>query len=50
MVIGSVRGNIYWAAIEAQLLWGDAQPFYERIGYTVYGVLKGRPIGTVSIT
>lgn len=47
MVIGSVRGNVYWAAIEVQLLWVDARPFYERIGYTVYGMLEDRPIGTV---
>jgi GNAT superfamily N-acetyltransferase len=81
MVIGGVRGNIYWDGIEVELLWVDdaprrrgigqalmqraeafarergavvaylrtvdARPFYERIGYTVYGVLEDRPIGTV---
>lgn len=81
MVIGGVRGNIYWGGIEVELLWVDdahrrrgigqalmqraeafarergavvaylrtvdARPFYERIGYTVYGVLEDRPIGTM---
>lgn len=81
MVIGGVRGNIYWNGIEVELLWVDdgqrhrgvgrmlmaraeafarergavisylrtvdARPFYERIGYTVYGVLEDRTIGTV---
>ena len=35
------------AAVIAYLRTVDARPFYERIGYEVYGVLEDRPIGTV---
>ena len=34
-------------AVIAYLRTVDAQPFYERIGYAVYGTLEDRPIGTV---
>jgi GNAT superfamily N-acetyltransferase len=34
-------------AVIAYLRTVDARPFYERIGYEVYGVLEDRPIGTV---
>lgn len=34
-------------AVVAYLRTVDARPFYESIGYEVYGVLEDRPIGTV---
>ncbi|WP_028795651.1 GNAT family N-acetyltransferase [Thalassobaculum salexigens] len=34
-------------AVVAYLRTVDARPFYERMGYAVYGVLEDRPIGTV---
>lgn len=34
-------------AVIAYLRTVDARPFYERLGYAVYGVLEDRPIGTV---
>ena len=34
-------------AVVAYLRTVDARPFYERIGYEVYGTLEDRPIGTV---
>lgn len=34
-------------AVVSYLRTVDARPFYERIGYRVYGVLEDRPIGTV---
>ncbi|WPZ34960.1 GNAT family N-acetyltransferase [Thalassobaculum sp. OXR-137] len=34
-------------AVIAYLRTVDARPFYERIGYAVYGTLEDRPIGTV---
>ncbi len=33
-------------AVIAFLKTVDAKPFYERLGYQVYGVLEDRPIGT----
>jgi len=35
------------AAVVAYLRTVDARAFYERLGYSVYGVLEDRPIGTV---